>query len=117
MTQLSTLYEGISSLVRERGYVSFVEILRLFPDEKGDLEMCFPNNPNIVLWGGVSEELANTLIQLLNDEVIHFHPASELTYLADGSIPQLPLAKGLHQYKTRHWFPVCFHHSPYEPGK
>lgn len=76
--------------------------------------MCFPQNPSIMLWWGMSEKLVRTITQLLADDVIHIHPATELTYLADGAVPSYPIAKSLREYKKPRWYPVCFHDSAYK---
>jgi hypothetical protein len=107
--------QKIEKLVRDRGHVSFVEILNSIPEAKGDLEMCLSDYPNIVLWGGVSSDLLAAIAELTFEQKVHLHPATRLTYLADGAIPDLPEARSLKQYKTRRWLPICFHHSPLVP--
>ena len=37
-------------LIRERGYVSFVEVRTLFPEETGDVSIAMPGYENIIYW-------------------------------------------------------------------
>ncbi len=101
----------ILGLVHDRGHVSFAEISQFVDHEGGDQALYYPNYENIVLWAGLSEETAKAIQYLLNGKKIFIHPASELTYLADGRIPSFPTAKSLRQYKEPHWMPTCLHHT------
>jgi hypothetical protein len=106
---------AIVELVRERDYVSMVEIERFLKDKmpvKGDVAIVAPNFENIFLWGGVSEEFVDVVMRLMNEKQIYAHPADWMSYLIDGGMLQLPIAKRAHQYKKPHWLPVCFRVTP-----
>jgi len=97
-------------------YVSFAELQRRYGDQAlGNRSIINRSDHNIILWPNLSDSLATAVLQLLEDKEIHLHPASLLTYLADGCVPQLPLAKRppAGGYKKEHWLPVCFRSGPF----
>jgi hypothetical protein len=102
--------EQIVDFIRERGGgVSFAEFKYRFGDAfEGDVAMCLPENENVILWTGMSEEFYEALTSLLSDERVQMTPTSFLVYLADGVMPRMPLVRGRYQYKTPHWLPVSF---------
>jgi len=67
---------------------------------------------NIVLWQGLTEEGLNALEELRQAKKIHQLPAHFLSYLHDGKMLKLPLAKRPQHYKMPHWAPVCFNPGP-----
>jgi hypothetical protein len=46
--------------------------------------------------------------ELLANGEIRAEPTNVMTYMIDGSVLQLPLAKSIRNYKERHWLPVVF---------
>jgi len=90
--------------------VSFVELSKHIDGFMGDCaymanaEKC----PNIILWNGISENAWRALCELLLAEVLDVKSCSYLTYLLDGSVMRLPIAKRLRGYKKLHWMPVVF---------
>ena len=109
--------DGIVQIVKKRGYVTFVEILKEFPEERGEYGFCAPHLPNVILWPNISERLGYILRDLIESGEIHVHPSTQLIYAMDGKLIELPIAKKLFPYKKPHWFPVTFHHSPYTRKK
>lgn len=107
----------ILGLVGDRGHVSFVELLNELPEERGEFTMHLPGYESIVLWTGMSEMLARLVSEMIAEKQVHPHPASHLTYMIDGAVPQMDVAKSLRQYKEPRWFPVTLHHSPYKENK
>jgi hypothetical protein len=102
----------VLGLVRERGHVSFAEVIRFVPGATGHLMMHLPGYPTLVLWTNLAVPLAEAIAELIEQRLVHLHPASELTYLADGSLPKLPVAKAIERYEDDHWYPVTLHHEP-----
>jgi hypothetical protein len=62
------------------------------------------------LWAGISDEFYTITGALYTHPHIRLEPASLLTYLCDGSMLQLPIAKRppKNGYKEPHWAPVTF---------
>jgi hypothetical protein len=102
----------VLGLVRERGHVSFAEIVKYVPNSAGHLLMHLPGYPTLVLWTNLAVPLAEAIAELLNEKLIFVHPAGETTYLADGAFIDLPRAKSLKKYQDDHWYPVTLHHEP-----
>jgi len=106
-----SLTDDIEAFVKQRDYVTFVEIqnLRGRGALRGDCGLEIPGREDLVLWGGMSDELGEALDELIRAGRIHLVPASRLTYLVDGGSMRLPLAKRPmgKPYKKPHWLPCC----------
>lgn len=114
------LKKEITHLVRVKDHVTFVEIKKHLSDKmpvNGCMAVTMPNDPNLVLWAGLSQKLADTITELLNEKEIFLHPADLLIYIVDGALPCLPIAKQPPSggYKRPHWLPVCFRTVPCKP--
>ena len=100
-----SLDEQIFVVVKKlRGGVSFVEIKREIPEFRGDKN--FEVEPNLVVWSGVSAEGVDALVRLINSKKVCLVSGSYLSYLADGVILRLPIAKRWQPYKEPHWLPM-----------
>ena len=86
---------------------SFVEFLDV-PGVSGDTDYIVANEPNIVIWPGLSNEAIAALESLKARGLIAAVPTSPLVYFHDGMYPNLPIVKGVKKYKTPHWLPVVF---------
>jgi hypothetical protein len=112
---MSPMAEKILELVTAYKHVTFAEL-----DQKiegfsgGELQISINNEQasNIVLWQGLTEEGVSALEELRQAKKIHQLPAHVLSYLHDGKMLKLPLAKRPQHYKTQHWTPVCFNPGP-----
>jgi len=97
--------------VNEINHVTFVELRRLWAphcDVVGDLAVCLDDNPNIVLWAGVSERFCRLVALLENTGKVTIKPTAYLTYLLSGGWLVLPQVKTARRYKKPHWLPVVF---------
>lgn len=104
-----TLRDKILSLVRTLGAVSFAELAHtLGPQFRGDCTLWLDPERNLILWPGISEEAAGTILTLLEEGALVLRPSSPLTYLIDGMYPSLPVARGRYRYAKPHWVPVVF---------
>ncbi len=71
---------------------------------------CIEIAPNVLLWSGMSEQLAEAVLGLIREKRLFTHPSCALTYLIDGGGLALPIPKrspppgGL---KKLHWIPTC----------
>ena len=94
----------------DNNYVSFVELERLFSPYitvKGDYCITHPTHRTIKYWCGVSKEFFEIFTKIKGHEGITLAKATPLTYLTDGCIIKMELAKrDNHPYKTDRWLPV-----------
>lgn len=114
---MSTLKNEIYNFVAEKRNISFAEIRKQFPSEVGDCGIAAPENPSIIFWDKLSEDLCVAILELHEENKIYFIPTNSITYLADGIVPSLPIAKDNIQYKSPRWFPVLLDIEPSKIGK
>jgi hypothetical protein len=107
-----TLIERIRALLRAHNWISFVELDRLDGFRGGRALLLGGEDSNLVLWPSVSEQVIADLGAVLASEEAHLAPASPLTYLCDGTMPRLPVAKTRHRYARPHWAPVVLARGP-----
>lgn len=103
---------AIEKYVRSFDWVTFAELVRLlepYAEVRGDLAIISPQDPNIIIWAGLSETFIDVLATLLRGHRICYAPASVLAYAIDGAISTLPVVKRPPKrgYKDLHWLPVC----------
>lgn len=93
---------------QRRGRVSFVELRRHLGGERfdGDRLLLSADGANILLWTGMSDDIADALLALLAEERIELRTTPILTYAADGGGLNLPIAARRFHYKYEHWLPV-----------
>lgn len=97
--------ERIVTIVSERDYVSFAELMEICgPEAKGDLTLELKEN--LVLWSGVSQLFDEAFKAALHR--IQPMVTTPMTYLIDGEALKLPIAKRIRAYKKGHWLPVTF---------
>ncbi len=101
---------GLIKIIKDKKYVSFVEIENYFDkvgfDYHGEECIVNSNNNNIVFWSGWNEQASKLLIELLEEKIIKMMPADILVYLADGKQLTLPVYKDDKPYAQ--WLPVVF---------
>jgi hypothetical protein len=108
-----SLKEEILALIERTRTVTFVELNRI-SGFKGELGLVREGDDysNIFLWSGISKEAAQAINDLQKEKKIHMVPTPSLTYLIDGKMLQLPIAKRARHYKKPHWLPVVFNPGP-----
>lgn len=105
------------------GAVSFVEIERMlapYVEVKGDVSIGIGiHNKNIIFWAGLSEKVAQAIIDLEINGKIHFRPTNTFVYLIDGKALTYPIAKRPPKkgYKDLRWLPVCLYLGPGKKGR
>jgi hypothetical protein len=109
--QAGDLVGAAVEYIRVKDYVSFPELQRMlspYIPTEGDLALEI--QPHLLIWANVSEEFADIMRLLQAGGEVERHPASILTYLADGGMLTLPVAKRVPNggYKTDHWIPTVF---------
>jgi hypothetical protein len=98
----------IPALIKSRGDgLTFVELLQYIPYLKGGCAYGMSDR-NIIYWNGLSEQCISTLAELINSRTVRITSTMPLTYMIDGVVPNLPVAKSNRVYKNPHWAPVTF---------
>lgn len=104
------IINSMKKLVKEKGWVSFVELERLFEkygyDFKGEYAITY-KYPTLVFWIGWNMEAINLFNQVRLEADWMLDPCSPFIYYLDCQVPNLPIAKKEHQYKKDHWIPAC----------
>ncbi len=97
----------ILTMLNKRGdWVSFAELCGI-AGFVGDLGLVFPGYKNLIIWPGLSKDAFEALKELLAEKVIALESTSLLVYMADGRVPNIPLAKSKRNYKKPRWLPMC----------
>jgi hypothetical protein len=108
MAAAGRLADAVVEYVRANDWVSFPELqqrLGAYLETGGDV--CLELRTNLVVWAGMSQAFADLVQGLLAAGRLSLHPASVMTYLIDGGMLRLPLAKRDREYRKPHWSPAC----------
>jgi hypothetical protein len=92
-----------------------VEIANVLAQEgvptEGTLSLVLgPDQPNVVLWAGMSAEFVTVLERLQQAQVFDMESESEYSYYYDGGALNLPVLRDVptQMLEEEHWVPVCF---------
>lgn len=101
----------ILNFVKGKKYITFVDLEHLFKehgiDYKGDYGLCSsPEYEHILYWTGWNKEAIDLISSLGKEGLIYYSLGDNLSYLIDGGVLNLPIAKKIYHYKTDHWLPV-----------
>lgn len=100
--------DAILKMLADRPGASFAELCRDLPGFAGEFAM--PSKfENVVLWDGVSGEAIDTLAELNRQRKVHYQVTTVMTYMLDGAVPGISVAKKLRAYKSLRWLPVTVH--------
>lgn len=102
------LIQAAVDYITEYDHVTFVELRKVWAahiQADGNHAIVLGNNPNVILWVGVSDRFCG-LYDLLLKQGVTLEPGSYLAYLIDGGTLNLPVVKRVMTYKTPHWLPV-----------
>jgi hypothetical protein len=104
------LADAIAAYVARMDWTTFVELeQRLAPyfevEGNASIELAIANT---FVWTGMSEPFAEAVLQLIDEGRLHLHPATSLTYVLDGGVLRLPVAKSPPPggYARPRWLPV-----------
>jgi hypothetical protein len=105
------LADAVAAYVEHYDWVTFVEIERLlepFIPTRGTLALEIA--PNTIMWADMSEEFCAVMHEIQERKLIWPHGVSLLSYLADGGVLTLPLAKRPSKkgYVKERWLPIAF---------
>jgi hypothetical protein len=116
MENETSLKAKILDYVTKSDWVSFAQLQRLdgFKAADGEpaLEITHGDFQNIVLWRGLTQAAADALRELRAEDKIHWMPGAWVSYLGDGAVPRLPIAKRARHYAKPHWLPVFYRPGP-----
>lgn len=108
------MMEDVVWYIQHYDWVSFAELAHRYGDQgKGDHFLNVAEN--VVLWVGLSDRLCTSIIELMQSKEIHTHSALLLTYMVDGELLRLPIAKRppAGGYKKPHWLPATLRSGPF----
>ena len=102
----------IYKYIKKNGSASYKEIEWVFSycdfDWKGNFELSYAENNNIVYWLGWNNEAFNLMNEIRRENKIKGSPTEIFRYIIDGGALMLPIVKQNRNYKTRHWLPIVF---------
>jgi hypothetical protein len=108
----------VIAYVKVNGDASFVNMQNVIGDEaRGDLAYCIGRN--IVLWAGMSNAFCDALGLLRANKLLELNPTIRLTYMIDGELLNLPIAKRPKPegYSKPHWIPCVLQFKAALPKK
>ena len=106
---------GLVEYIKIHDWVTMVEIQNFLKyhgvETEGDYWWGM-EDMNLYFWVQMSGEFCDLMEAIRESQEIQIEAASPLTYLIDGGMLTLPLAKRppKNGYKEEHWAPVCFRH-------
>lgn len=80
----------------------------------GGMDLELTGSKNVILWQGLSQNLAQAVVGLCVNLQIHWHPTLAIFYIYEGRPLPLPIASYpiTQEYAKTHWLPVVFHLGP-----
>lgn len=112
------LADAVAQMVEENDWVTFVQVARFLEQRnvpcRGELNLAMACDGNVLLWSGMSQQMSDVLVRLLDERRIFFHRSTVAAYHVHGGVLSLPLADaprdgGLGQ---PHWLPVALRAVP-----
>ncbi len=110
--------EDIYNFIKTRPGTSFVELQRRFDKDGGEQILFFKQNENIVLWSGMSKDVASKVIELVGSGLIRIYSGVSTTqtflcYVMDGKVLGLPCVSKKEDLKSKKemWLPVLLYTS------
>jgi len=106
------LKEKILELAHKKKIITFATLENEFPNHF-EKEGLFTFNPlaeyNIWLWTKTSNEMSETLAELMKEQKIRLIPVHPLVYIMDGKWLNIPVAVDPNEkYDEPRWLPVAF---------
>ena len=113
--------DGLVELVKFRstGIISDLQFtLEPFMETKGNFEVSIESDANVIIWQGLSKELAELFIRYTHNRRMYLHLIDVNEYLEKKRVLRLPVLKELreHPMKKKVWLPCCFRVMPPAEG-
>lgn len=116
LAEQGQLADAIVEYVRTYDWVTFAELqrqLERFMPVRGNASIRIDCD-NVVIWSGMSPELASLVLELVDSGRLFLHAGSWLAYFVDGATLRLPLVRRppARAFEQPHWLPVCLRAAP-----
>jgi len=107
-------------LTRLRDRVTWCDMQQTFApylSSEGEYGLALKSDPKIILWTGLSQEMADLISSLLGSRRLYLHPVELELYRAAGRGLKLPVLTEIptERLQRPHWLPVCLRVVP-TPG-
>jgi len=101
-----SLKDRVYDFIKHTDAISCVQLSREFGEGNYSLHV----RKNTITAFGLTKEVVDAIIELLKTGQIVEVPTHFLTYLIDGRVPSLPIARrGNWEYKKLHWMPTVYY--------
>jgi ATP-dependent 26S proteasome regulatory subunit len=103
---------GLLEYVSEQDEITLAELQKAVTghvEAEGEFGLALRADPHVVIWHGMSAEIAAPLAKLISDRKLYLHPVSDSQYGADAAsvtLPKLATLSDTRLSKTS-WFPVA----------
>ncbi|MGZ0164025.1 MAG: AAA family ATPase [Planctomycetales bacterium] len=103
---------GLLEYVSEQDEITLAELQKAVTghvEAEGEFGLALRADPHVVIWHGMSAEIAAPLAKLISDRKLYLHPVSDSQYGADAAsvtLPKLATLSDTRLSKTA-WFPVA----------
>jgi ATP-dependent 26S proteasome regulatory subunit len=116
--QLST---AVVEFVRKKDHVTFPQLQEAFAqyiETSGEQGLALRSDPNVVLWVGMSQELAELISKLIAGKRLYLHQTDAGRYKANGKQLKLTPLESLPEDRIAKpaWLPTCLRDLPPEGG-
>jgi hypothetical protein len=111
--------DAIAAYVQHYDWVTFAELCRRFESYTATAgNTALELRPNVVVWVGMSETFAAAITTLIGERRVFMHPCATLSYMIDGGMLTMPLAKDPPPagYTRPRWLPVALRVVPLRQG-
>ena len=105
--RIAAAIEAYIDQYRKATFAAVQRALEAYIDVRGERSLT-EDDPNAVMWLGMSDPLADAFLSLINTRRLHVRPTHWMVYLHDGCVPKLPLGKSRRRrpYAKPHWVPL-----------
>ena len=92
----------------ERSFPQLLDDFSQFVETSGDQGLALRSDPNVVLWYGIPQKLASTLVKLVSARKLFLQPAGAEHHVAGEAPGELPMLDRLPEERADRprWFPV-----------
>jgi hypothetical protein len=110
----SAMINAVLDAVRQWGNAgcTFASLEKVPGFSGGTAVMTDPDDPNCVIWDGMSTEAAAAICHLINANKIHLRGTSYKSYELDGRVLKLRVKQRTTPPGARYWRPTAVHLGP-----
>lgn len=102
---IDELKNYILETIKTHSNVSFADLVKHKSYSRGKNSVQL-DGKNIVLWTDMSDDVMDTINDLINSDIIKYEPCSEFPYVLHGIKLDMPIAKKAVIYQQPKWLPV-----------